>query len=95
MKSPYEAFGIECGPGWRSLYEPLIVRCKADGVEILQVKEKFGVLCFYVASASDDLRAAIAAAERQSTRTCEQCGAPGRLYTDGWLRTACLKHRRR
>jgi hypothetical protein len=27
-----------------------------------------------------------------SYRTCEQCGAPGKTYTDGWHKTLCDIH---
>jgi len=27
-----------------------------------------------------------------SYRTCEDCGAPGKRYTDGWHRTLCDIH---
>lgn len=92
MKSPHELFGIECGPGWASLYLPLIERCKAEGVAILQIKEKFGGLRFYVGAASDDLFTAIDEAEKRSITMCEECGEPGRLRGLGWIRTLCDIH---
>jgi hypothetical protein len=27
-----------------------------------------------------------------SYRTCEECGAPGKTYTDGWHTTLCETH---
>lgn len=89
MKTCYELFGVECGPGWRGLIEPLVAECQARGVAVLQIKEKFGTLRFYAGGAPEDLYAKIEAAERASAATCEDCGEPGRLRTGGWLRTLC------
>lgn len=78
------------GPGWRSLVQPLIDRCVAEGVETLQIKEKLGGLRFYVGGASPELQAAIDAAERASEHTCESCGATeGVEISGGWLKALC------
>lgn len=58
----------------------------------VQVKEKFGGLRFYVNSATDKHWNFISFAESMSYRTCEQCGAVGKTYTDGWHRTLCDIH---
>ena len=84
---------VECGEGWKSLYGPLIERCKAEGVAVLQVKEKQGGLRFYVGAASDDLHRAIEAAESRSFTLCEQCGDAGELRNGGgWWQTLCDRH---
>jgi hypothetical protein len=57
-----------------------------------QVKEKFGGLRFYVQAATDKHYNYISFAESMSYRTCEECGAPGKTYTDGWHRTMCDIH---
>lgn len=57
-----------------------------------QVKEKFGGLRFYVNGATDKHWNYISFAENMSYRTCEQCGAPGKRYTDGWHQTLCDHH---
>jgi hypothetical protein len=57
-----------------------------------QVKEKFGGLRFYVQAATDKHYNYISFAESMSYRTCEECGAPGKTYTDGWHRTLCDIH---
>jgi hypothetical protein len=57
-----------------------------------QVKEKFGGLRFYVQAATDKHYQYISFAESMSYRTCEECGAPGKTYTDGWHRTMCDIH---
>ena len=58
----------------------------------VQVKEKFGGLRFYVQSATDKHYSYISFAESMSYRTCEECGAPGKRYTNGWHRTLCDIH---
>ena len=58
----------------------------------VQVKEKFGGLRFYVQAATDKHWSYINFAESMSYRTCEECGAPGKTYTDGWHRTMCDIH---
>jgi len=83
---------VECGEGWKPLYQPIIERCKAEGVTVLQVKEKFGGLRFYVIGGDDDLYAAISEAESKSKTICEQCGAPGELRKTGWWKTLCDQH---
>ena len=57
-----------------------------------QVKEKFGGLRFYVQAATDKHYNYISFAESMSYRTCEECGSPGKTYTDGWHRTMCDIH---
>ena len=58
----------------------------------VQVKEKFGGLRFYVQAATDKHYQYISFAESMSYRTCEECGAPGKTYTDGWHTTLCDIH---
>jgi len=58
----------------------------------VQVKEKFGGLRFYVHAATDKHYSYISFAESMSYRTCEECGAPGKTYTDGWHMTLCDIH---
>jgi hypothetical protein len=87
-----QEYGVERGEGWKSLYEPLLERCKAEGVAVLQVKEKFGGLRFYVSGGSDDLFDAIDEVASKSFTICEQCGAPGELRKRGWSKTLCDRH---
>jgi hypothetical protein len=58
----------------------------------VQVKEKFGGLRFYVQAATDKHYQYISFAESMSYRTCEECGNPGKTYTDGWHMTLCDIH---
>lgn len=60
---------------------------------IVQIKEKFGSLRFY-ADGIDNKRFEhwIELAEMLSSRTCEVCGGPGTIRTDGWHRCMCDAH---
>jgi hypothetical protein len=94
------AWGFECGDGWYDLIyrlskklERLIEAQPTDeSACAAQVKEKFGTLSFYMDGATDEMYAAVNEAEAESARTCETCGAPGRLRGGGWLYTACDEH---
>lgn len=62
-----------------------------------QVKEKFGTLRFYLSHYSHDdaaskrVEKAIDTAERESERTCENCGASGSIREGGWVHVYCDK----
>jgi ribosomal protein L37AE/L43A len=82
-KWPYELFDIECGSGWKHLYEPIIDAVaeynikqhnEDDKIEIHQIKEKFGGLRVYLSKYTDELRKMIEDAEEKSYHTCEMCG---------------------
>jgi hypothetical protein len=88
-------------PNWRKdiVTQEMIDEAKAKMDEeaskvpvAVQVKEKFGGLRFYVQAATDKHYNYISFAESMSYRTCEECGAPGKRYTDGWHRTLCDIH---
>jgi len=71
------------------------VRLDEEAVKVpvaVQVKEKFGGLRFYVQAATDKHYHYMSFAESMSYRTCEECGAPGKTYTDGWHTTLCDVH---
>jgi hypothetical protein len=81
-----------CGAGWRTLIDPLVELCQRNDVTVLQVKEKFGGLRFYVGEAPPAIHEAIRAAEKASYTMCENCGAPGRVRGGSWMRTLCDAH---
>lgn len=79
-----------CGPGWQPIIEPLIAQADADGAKVMQIKEKFGGLRFYVDDTTEKLQDMITQAEATSFKTCEMCGKPGVLRNSGsWLKTLC------
>ena len=59
---------------------------------VVQVKEKFGSLRFYINGGTEEHYNYIRFAEHLSARTCETCGAPGKMRGQGWYYTACDEH---
>lgn len=94
-------FGFRCGDGWFDLLwrlcedlEPLVAELeKQTGLqfEVLQVKEKFGGLRFYVNQHTDAIGERIQKAVQESLRTCELCGKPGQLFQSPWLGVRCAE----
>lgn len=83
----------ECGPGWDKLIDPLIALCTLRKVKIVQIKEKFGGLRFYVEYSNPAIDRRITEAEKQSFNICEMCGEPGELLKNNdWLKTLCALH---
>lgn len=87
-------YPMECDEGWRSIVDPLIAYCREHNITILQIKEKFGGLRFYVAPFDPILDSMITEAEGKSLLTCEKCGAPGKPRHGGWIKTLCDEHAR-
>lgn len=66
-------------------------------LRVVQIKEKFGTLRFYVQGIPSDSKteinafsAVISFAEKMSETICELCGAPGSLESNGgWWTTEC------
>ena len=95
-------FGFCHGDGWFDILwrlcedlEPLVAATEkqtGQPFEVLQVKEKFGGLRFYVNHHTDAIRDRIQTAGVESIHTCEVCGQPGRQRTGGWAKTLCDEH---
>lgn len=89
---------LECSSGWW----PIVAKLDRDIAELvpdyslLQVKEKFGGLRYYVAlpagAPEEEIHRLIAAAETTAGFTCEFCGEPGRSRNTGWIKTLCDAH---
>lgn len=62
-------------------------------VTLDQVKEKFGTLSFYYTGGDDYIHGMVSLAEGISSVTCEECGHPGTVGGQGWIKTLCEKHR--
>lgn len=90
------------GDGW----QPIILTCHENLVnllgdyELLQIKEKFGGLRYYMSAPAgcdirkvDAIRTIIDAAEEEAWTSCEVCGkdAETKSYR-GWLKTFCPEH---
>jgi len=88
-------FGFETDDGWFQIIhelsaelEELIRRLPAaerDDYYVVQVKEKFGTLRFYMNMETEEMSRAIRETEGRSASACEVCGRPGTLRGGGWL----------
>ncbi len=82
--------------GWKPLVRKLyddLVACDWNRV-LLQCKEKYGSLRFYIGAATDEQWKLVRDAEEVSIHTCQVCGEPGELrVTHGWYATTCDKHK--
>jgi len=85
-------------PGWNNLIRVMLSQLFDAGWEghLRQIKEKFGTLCVYLARHTDelspDLSEIIYQAEAESSKTCRECGAPGKLRGGSWLKVLCDTH---
>ena len=92
-------WGFECGDGWEPLLRDLSAKLEAaikalpadqqPDYKASQVKEKFGTLRFYLTMGSDEMYDLIEVAEVVSSNTCEGCGQPGAMHSDGWMFVSC------
>jgi hypothetical protein len=89
----YGNVSIGTGPGWYKLLERLgkdISAVWPEKLAILQIKEKFGGLRFYVGWCSEPVQDLIDTAEEESYTICEWCGEVGSPKgSQGWIRTLC------
>jgi hypothetical protein len=98
-------FGFECNDGWFDLLKRLIEDFAeidtSKEIKVQQIKEKFGSLRCYAdyPSRLDTSRLTglgvmerIEQAEKESAKTCEVCGAEGKIISKGgWLMCRCQK----
>lgn len=84
-------WGMDIGDGWMPIVEEAIVRIAAlpDPPQIVQVKEKFGLLRIYTSCVHAEADRIIREAEAKCAETCEYCGLPGEARSDGWIKTLC------
>lgn len=82
--------------GWRiafgdKLVEDLFYALNGEQLDILQIKEKFGGLRFYVGSASEAVYKVIDKYEAISVTTCIKCGDNATKLSLGWISPFCDK----
>ncbi len=98
-------WGISCGDGWFSLIDELcgniqnkiinVNRNKQESeyvvCEAVQVKEKFGGLCFYTYGGDEYIDGMISFAESMSYHICSECSQPSAKQDNnrGWIYTLC------
>jgi hypothetical protein len=87
---------IECDNGWLNLVSNLTSmvedeNSRVKNIQILQIKEKFGGLRYYISNETQFISGAICLAELLSFNICEICGNSGtkRNMNKGWLKTIC------
>jgi hypothetical protein len=98
MQNNLLAFGWECGEGWYPLIQELIDTLnfleEEEDIHVLQVKEKFGTLRFYISGGSENAYSIIERYEIFSSHVCELCGAfwtAENRVSHGWWKTLCNK----
>ena len=88
---------VDVGDGWRGIVCGLLADLDAIGLpelQVLQIKEKFGLLRVYVNQGNEDVATRISVAVEVSGQTCEICGAPGTLdAVGGWYSARCSECR--
>ncbi|MDQ6971047.1 MAG: hypothetical protein Q9M30_00210 [Mariprofundaceae bacterium] len=99
MRERAMCFGFECGDGWFDLIERLSADIMAlstrEGIEppkVVQVKQKFGGLRYYIDGGTWEMNARIEEAEEESITVCEVCGEAARTRRDDWVQTLCNEH---
>jgi len=88
----FDPLMLGCEEGWSGLVTMLCELLSAldlPGLRVIQVKEKFGGLRFYVEGGNEAVSALIKEAEEESFLICERCGNHGELRGGGWLLTLC------
>ena len=101
-KSPQQTamcWGIETGDGWFDIIDKLCYNIqnyiddnKVAQIKAIQVKEKYGTLRFYTDYYHNMTEVYIQHAENKSAKTCEVCGKPGKMNTEGWITVRCDQH---
>ena len=87
------------GKGWNELvsnlcdkiaqYQKNVKDPSFEDPVVMQIKEKFGGLRFYVYGGDDYIQGMIDFAECISYSICEDCSQPGKPRHEGWVRTLC------
>jgi hypothetical protein len=90
--------GITCGRGWFTLINELCSRIdlldSEREIRVLQIKEKFGGLRFYVSKSIPEIDSLISEYEHKSYNICEFCGSSNDLKrSKGWIKVACRECR--
>lgn len=95
-------FCFECEDGWYELLHQLCLDIQAanppENFCVVQVKEKFGTLRFYVDNSNKEIDDLIHEAEMKSSSICEYCGSTEKIETRAdkgkyWIRTLCSECR--
>jgi len=90
-------WGVQCHDGWHDLIDAMCAALEPfAGLELEQVKEKFGALRVYTGMADgshvpDEAHAIVKRAEHLSVFVCPLCGGPGARRVQGrwWIAYRC------
>jgi len=94
-------FGFEIGEGWMSLVIELLDKIQHlvdnnpeySGLQVIQVKEKYGELCVYLNYYYKEIEDIIEEYEEKSCYICEVCGEKGEIRNiNNWYTALCDKH---
>jgi ribosomal protein L37AE/L43A len=81
------------GPGWVGRLETLLQdlqKLNYDLKGIVQIKEKFGSLRFYINGATEEQYQLVNQAEKETEKICEECGHFGKIRpANGWWKCRC------
>ena len=89
------AFGRECDSGWDKIIDELIERLNElpEVMYLMQIKEKFGTLRFYISNETEVASSIIEEYEIYSGHICEVCGefytSKNRDIGGHWYKTLC------
>jgi len=101
--SNFSQYSFQHGDGWYALVAELSQAIAASAANagippisedypvVVQAKEKFGLLRFYVANTTPKIQAIVNEYQNKSSVICECCGAPGTLFRDGTWRVRCAE----
>jgi hypothetical protein len=91
---------LDIEQGWITLLDKTLecVQSYIDHNEATQttiplIKEKYGVMSVFARNTDDFIEGMFWLLEHLSEYTCDQCGAPGELYGEHWLKTRCPNHK--
>ena len=98
-------WGVSCGDGWYDLIDELCSNIQNHVInfnrnkseedhmvcQAVQVKEKFGGLCFYTYGADQYINGMVDFAESLSYSICSECGSRSEKNKSnrGWIYTLC------
>lgn len=88
MNKEYAKMNV--GNGWHGLVDEAFDHAEHESFDIVEVKEKFGMLRVYTSLITDEVYKKIADLEIKSMTICECCGGPGSPHSrGGWVKTTC------
>ena len=83
-----EAALSSVGNGWANVIN-ILFDAKPDEVVVVQVKEKFGGLRFYLGASTREYQDLVHRCEALCSWLCENCGKLGNTTKGGWIKTLC------